>query len=68
VLAQTRHRLEELREAEGRLLVKYADPVNNFSQEAFEVALAEIRASENVVKVRIGELEETKWALDKGIF
>lgn len=57
-LAQTRHRLEELKEAERRLLVKYADPKNSFSDEALEGALADIMANQNTVQARIGELEQ----------
>jgi len=57
-LAQTRHRIEELKEAEKRLLAKYADPKNNFSNEATEAVLVEIRLSQDTVKARQGELEQ----------
>ena len=57
-LAQTRHRLNELKEAERRLLVKYADPIYDFSDEALREALAEIKASGNIVQARIRELEK----------
>ena len=58
-LAQTRYRLDELKQAECRLLVKYADPKNGFSEEALEAALAEIKGSQKIVQARISELEET---------
>lgn len=57
-LAQSRHRLEELKEAERRLLVKYADPAADFSEEALNGALTEIRASKRTVQSRIQELED----------
>jgi site-specific DNA recombinase len=57
-LTQIRRRHDELKEAERRLLVKYADPANDFSEEALEGALAEIKASENIVQARLRELEE----------
>ena len=57
-LAQTRHRLEELKEAEQRLLVKYADPADDYSQEALDGALAEIKASRIIVQTRMQELKE----------
>jgi site-specific DNA recombinase len=58
-LAQTKRRLNELKLAEQRLLVKYADPANNYSEGALEGALAEIRNNVATVKIRITELEST---------
>ncbi len=56
-LAQNKHRLEELKQAEQRLLVKYADPTNNYSEEALNGALNEIRGNRQEVQDRIKELE-----------
>ena len=57
-LSEVKHRLEELKEAEQRLLVKYADPAGNFTEEALEGASKEIRANRQVVQDRINELEK----------
>jgi len=57
-LAQARHRLEELKKAERRLLVKYADPKNKFSDEALAAASAEIRVSQDTIQARLDELEQ----------
>jgi len=57
-LAQARHRLDELKEAEQRLLVRYADPADDYSEEALDGALADIKASRKLVCGRIQELEE----------
>ncbi|MFC1893911.1 recombinase family protein [Chloroflexota bacterium] len=57
-LADVRYRLQQLKEAEQRLLVKYADPSNSFTDEALNGALNEIRANRQVVQDRIKELEK----------
>jgi len=57
-LSEVKHRLEELKEAEQRLLVKYADPAGNFTEEALDGASNEIRANRQVVQDRIKELEK----------
>jgi len=57
-LAEVKHRLEELKEAEQRLLVKYADPASNFTEAALDGALQEIRTNRQVVQDRVKELEK----------
>lgn len=57
-LAQARQRLEQLQEAEQRLLVRYADPADDYSLEALDGALAEIKGSRKLVEARIRSLEE----------
>jgi len=57
-LAEVKHRLEELKEAEQRLLIKYADPASNFTEEALDGALQEIRINRQVVQDRIREIEK----------
>jgi len=58
-LAQVKHRLEELKQAEQRLLVRYADPTNNFSEEALNGALNEIKSNRQLVQDRMKELEKS---------
>jgi site-specific DNA recombinase len=58
-LVQTKRRLNELKLAEQKLLVKYADPANNYTEEALEGALAEIRNNIGIIRNRILELEST---------
>jgi site-specific DNA recombinase len=57
-LADVKHRLEELKEAEQRLLVKYADPATSFTEEAFDGALQEVRTNRQVIQDRIKDLEK----------
>jgi len=57
-LVEFKHRLEELKEAEQRLLVKYADPATNFTEEAFDGALQEVRTNGQVIQDRIKDLEK----------
>ena len=64
-LAEVKHRLEELKEAEQRLLVKYADPPHNFTDEALNGALDEIRANRQLVQGRIQELEKAMISEDE---
>jgi hypothetical protein len=58
-LAQYNHRLNELKIGEQRLLVKYADPANNCSEEALQGALVEIKGNVTLVKNKITELQST---------
>jgi len=56
-LAQCEKRLNELTIAEQRLWVKYADPVTNFTEEALQGALTEIKNSMALIRTRIGQLK-----------
>ena len=58
-LAQVKHRLEELKQAEQRLLVRYADPTNNVSEQALNGALNEIKGNRQLVQDRMNELEKS---------
>jgi len=58
-LAQAKHRLEELKQAEQRLLVRYADPSNKVSEEALNGALNEIKGNRQVVQDKVNELENS---------
>jgi site-specific DNA recombinase len=58
-LTQVKHRLEELKQAEQRLLVKYADPTNGFTEEALDGALNEIRSNRQLVQDRISEIKKS---------
>ena len=64
-LAEFKHRLEELKEAEQRLLVKYADPATNFTEEALDGALQEIRTNRQVIQDRIKDLEKAMISEDE---
>lgn len=64
-LAEVKHRLEELKEAEQRLLMKYADPAINFTEEALNEVLSEIRVNRQVVQDRIRELEKAMVSEDE---
>jgi site-specific DNA recombinase len=57
-LAQARHRLGDLKEAERRLLRLYADPAENYSKESLDGALADVINNRQLVQKRIQELEE----------
>ena len=56
--------IDELREAERRLLRLYADPRNDFSEEALRAELAEIASVREIAGRRKKELEDTKRADD----
>jgi hypothetical protein len=58
-LAQLKRRLEELKQAEQRLLVKYADPTNHINDEALNGALNEIQCNQQVVRDRMSEIEKS---------
>ena len=57
-IAQARHRLDELKEAERRLLRLYADPSRNYSKEALDGALTDIARDKRLVQKRVHDLEE----------
>ncbi|MFC1924067.1 recombinase family protein [Chloroflexota bacterium] len=57
-LEQARQRFGELNEAESRLLRLYADPSGNYSKEALDDAMSDIKSSRELVRRRIQELEE----------
>jgi hypothetical protein len=58
-LEQNKRRFKELKVAEQRLLVKFTNPANNYSEEALQGALSEIKNKLATVRNRISELEST---------
>ncbi len=59
-ISEAERRLEELIEAEKRLLRLYADPKNKFSRDALDSQLEEIIQSRDFIKKRICELTEAQ--------
>ena len=63
-LATVGRRIRELQEGERRLLRLYADPRNNFSEEALKAELAEITSAREIALRGKQELEEAKASED----
>ena len=57
---ESEHRLEELLEAEKRLLRLYADPHNRFSKEALDTEINEIAHSKELIQKHLQELIEAQ--------
>jgi len=55
-----KNRIEELMEAEKRLLSLYADPRNKFSKEALDTELEGILSSRELIEQRLRDLIETR--------
>ncbi|MBA7684947.1 hypothetical protein ES703_93360 [subsurface metagenome] len=64
-IAEARHRLDELTEAERRLLRLYGDPSGNYSKEALDGALADVASDRKLIQRRIEELEEARVSEDE---
>ncbi len=56
-MAQMKNRLKQFEEGERRLLVKFADPTTNYTEEALDGALAEIHSYKETLTTRLQELQ-----------